>query len=138
GIIHRDVKPANILIDRRGRALVADFGLAREDAVLSDLSRSDHVMGTPLYMAPEQAEDPRGVDERADIYSFGATFYHALTGVPPFEGNSVFSILCKHKSEPLISPRSRNTRISERVCSIIERCMAKSPSDRFPTFAEVR
>ena len=72
GIIHRDLKPANILIDRKGRVLVADFGLAREDAGLSDLSRSDHVMGTPFYMAPEQAEDPRGVDVRADIYGFGS------------------------------------------------------------------
>jgi serine/threonine protein kinase len=138
GIIHRDLKPGNILIDRKGRALVADFGLARSAGALSTMTLADSVMGTPQYMAPEQAEDPRGVDTRADIYSFGATFYHALTGVPPFEGNSVFSILCKHKSEPLISPRSRNPRISERVCSIIERCLAKSPSDRFPTFAEVR
>jgi eukaryotic-like serine/threonine-protein kinase len=137
GIIHRDLKPNNILIDHKSRALVADFGLARSEGALS-MTHAGSVMGTPHYMAPEQAEDPRGVDTRADIYSFGATFYHALTGVPPFEGNSVFSILCKHKSEPLVSPRSRNTRISERVCSIIERCLAKSPSDRFPTFAEVR
>jgi serine/threonine protein kinase len=138
GIIHRDLKPGNILIERTGRALVADFGLARNEGALSTMTLADSVMGTPHYMAPEQAEDPRGVDTRADIYSFGATFYHALTGVPPFEGNSVFSILCKHKSEPLISPRSRNSRLSERMCSIIERCLAKSPSDRFPTFAEVR
>jgi len=138
GIIHRDLKPANILIDSKSRALVADFGLARSESALSDMTLSDSVMGTPHYMAPEQAEDPRGVDTRADIYSFGATFYHALTGTPPFEGNSVFSILCKHKSEPLISPRSRNPVISERLCSIIERCLAKSPSDRFPTFAEVQ
>jgi serine/threonine protein kinase/O-acetyl-ADP-ribose deacetylase (regulator of RNase III) len=138
GIIHRDLKPANILIDGKCRALVADFGLARSESALSDMTLSDSVMGTPHYMAPEQAEDPRGVDTRADIYSFGATFYHALTGAPPFEGNSVFSILCKHKSDPLVSPRSRNPKISDRVCSIIERCLAKSPGDRFPTFAEVK
>jgi serine/threonine protein kinase len=137
GIIHRDLKPANILIDRRARALVADFGLAREDAGLSDLSRSDHVMGTPLYMAPEQAEDPRGVDVRADIYSFGATFYHALTGVPPFDGASPFAILFKHKTEPLIPPRSRNPEISERTSELIERCLAKSSADRFPSFGDL-
>jgi serine/threonine protein kinase len=138
GIIHRDLKPANILIDSKSRALVADFGLARSEGALPSMTLSDSVMGTPHYMAPEQAEDPRGVDTRADIYSFGATFYHALTGAPPFDGSSVFSILCKHKSEPLIPPRSRNARISDRLCSIIERCLAKSPGDRFPTFAELR
>src|SRR5262249_54323603 len=79
-IIHRDLKPSNILIDRHGRALVADFGLARGPRTVSDLSRSGDVLGTPSYMAPEQAEDPRSADTRADIYSFGATFYHALTG----------------------------------------------------------
>jgi len=88
-------------------------------------------------MAPEQAEDPHGVDTRADIYSFGATFYHALTGQPPFEGETAFSILYKHKTEPLISPRARNQRISERTTELLERCLAKSPHDRFSSFAEV-
>src|SRR5262249_54937308 len=67
GIIHRDLKPGNILIDRKGRAIVADFGLARSEGALSNMTLADCVMGTPHYMAPEQAEDPRGVDTRADI-----------------------------------------------------------------------
>jgi O-acetyl-ADP-ribose deacetylase (regulator of RNase III) len=137
GIIHRDLKPANILIDRKGRAFVADFGLGRAEAGLSDLSHSQHVVGTPYYMAPEQAEDPRGVDTRADIYSFGATFYHALTGAPPYDGPSAFAILYKHKTEPLISPRSRNPELSERTSDLIERCLAKTPGDRFPSFGDV-
>jgi serine/threonine protein kinase len=137
GIIHRDFKPSNVLIDRKGRARVADFGLARGPKGPGDLTLPGGMMGTPFYMAPEQAEDPRLVDTRADVYSFGATFYHALTGVPPFSGETVFSILFKHKTEPLISPKARNPALSERTSELLERCLAKSPNDRFGTFAEV-
>jgi O-acetyl-ADP-ribose deacetylase (regulator of RNase III) len=137
GVIHRDLKPSNILIDVRGHARVADFGLARGPEPTGDLSNTGDVMGTPYYMAPEQAEDPRTVDIRADIYSFGATFYHALTGRPPFEGETSFSVLYKHKTEPLISPRARQPDLSERINDLLERCLAKSPADRFPSFAEI-
>jgi serine/threonine protein kinase len=137
GIIHPDLKPSNVLIDRKGRARVADFGLARGPKGLGDLTLPGGVMGTPFYMAPEQAEDPRLVDTRADIYSFGATFYHALTGMPPFSGETVFSILFKHKTEPLTSPKARNPALSERISEILERCLAKSPADRFASFAEI-
>jgi O-acetyl-ADP-ribose deacetylase (regulator of RNase III)/predicted Ser/Thr protein kinase len=137
-IIHRDLKPSNILIDTRNRARVADFGLGRGPADPGLLTQSDAVLGTPYYMAPEQAEDPQSVDIRADIYSFGATFYHVLTGSPPFEGKTTFSILYKHKTEPLLAPSARNPELSDRVCEVLERCLAKSPSDRFPSFAAVR
>jgi serine/threonine protein kinase len=137
GVIHRDLKPSNLLIDTRGCARVADFGLARGPTTVGDLSLSGQVMGTAYYMAPEQAEDPRLVDTRADIYSFGATFYHALTGRPPFEGETFFTILYKHKTEPLISPRARRPDLSERVSELLERCLAKAPSDRFSSFADI-
>lgn len=137
GIIHRDVKPSNILIDGRNRARVADFGLARGTAVFGDASTSNLAMGTPFYMAPEQAEDAHRVDTRADIYSFGATFYHVLTGVPPFQGESPFSILFKAKTEPLMSPRQRNPLLTERTTAILERCLSKAPADRFSSFAEL-
>jgi serine/threonine protein kinase len=137
-IIHRDLKPSNILIDTGNRARVADFGLGRSLADAGSLTHTDAVLGTPYYMAPEQAEDPHSVDNRADIYSFGATFYHALTGTPPFEGKTTFSVLYKHKTEPLLSPSARNSELSDRVCEVVERCLAKAPSDRFPSFAEVR
>jgi O-acetyl-ADP-ribose deacetylase (regulator of RNase III)/tRNA A-37 threonylcarbamoyl transferase component Bud32 len=136
-IVHRDLKPANILVDHRDQARVADFGLARA-AGDDHLSVTGEMMGTPLYMAPEQAEDPRGVDTRADIYSFGATFYHVLTGKPPFEGETAFSILYKHKTQPLVTPRTHRPGLSERTCDLLERCLAKAPADRFPSFEELR
>ena len=138
GIIHRDLKPSNLLIDKQERVRVADFGLARGPTALGDLTLTGGPMGTPFYMAPEQAEDPHGVDTRADIYSFGATFYHVLTGKPPFEGETAFSILFKHKTETLISPKARNPLLSERTSELLERRLAKSPNDRFPSFAELR
>jgi O-acetyl-ADP-ribose deacetylase (regulator of RNase III) len=136
GIVHRDLKPSNILVDQRDQAHVADFGLAWS-AHVEHLTGSGGVMGTPHYMAPEQAEDPRRVDTRADIYSFGATFYHILTGHTPFQGDSTFSILYKHKTEPLISPRAHRPDLSERTNQIVERCLAKAPTDRFSSFAEI-
>ena len=116
---------------------MADFGLGHGPVEQGSLTRAGDVIGTPCYMVPEQAEDPQSVDTRADIYSFGATFYHALTGTPPFDGKTAFSILYKHKTEPLVSPVARNPEISVWVSDLLERCMAKSPGDRFPTFAEL-
>jgi eukaryotic-like serine/threonine-protein kinase len=137
GIVHRNLKPSNILVDARGIARVADFGLARAPATLGELSQSGAIMGTPHYMAPEQAEDPRRVDARADVYGFGATFYHALTGRPPFVGETAFAVLYNAKAEPLTAPRAMNPELSERTAEVIERCLAKEPADRFPSFAEV-
>ncbi len=137
GITHRDLKPSNLLIDAQGAARVADFGLACGPAAGDGLSLPGGLMGTPHYMAPEQAEDPHGVDTRADIYSFGATFYHALTGRPPFEGKTAFSILYKHKAEPLVAPAAIRPALSERTGEVIERCLAKAPADRFASFVEV-
>src|SRR5262245_26683542 len=121
-----------------GPVKVADFGLAccREGPGSQTLT-GDGLMGTPFYMAPEQAEDPHNVDTRADVYSFGATFYHALTGVTPFAGKTAFSVLFRHKTEPLIPPRTRNPALSARLGEVLERCLAKAPSDRFASFTEV-
>jgi O-acetyl-ADP-ribose deacetylase (regulator of RNase III) len=95
------------------------------------------VMGTPSYMSPEQAEDALQADTRSDIYSFGASFYHLLTGSAPFTGKSVFSILMKHKTEPIVSPLSLNPSIGLQVSSCLERCLAKSPRDRFQSFDSI-
>ncbi len=137
GIVHRDVKPANILVDARGRVRVADFGLARGTDGTGMATLTDCAMGTPFYMAPEQAEDPRTVDTRADIYSFGATFYHILTGSPPFVGSTPFSTFFKAKTEPLVSPKSLIPKLSNRTGDLLEKCLAKSPAARFQSFEEV-
>lgn len=137
GIVHRDLKPANILIDKGGRAKVADFGLATGTTGSTTLTRTGSFMGTAWYMSPQQAEDPHHVDTRADVYSFGATFYHALTGQPPFDGKSLVSILYKHLTEPPIPPGALNAGLSPRTCGLLEKCLAKQPADRFRDFEAV-
>jgi serine/threonine protein kinase len=137
GITHRDVKPSNLLVDSHDQVRVLDFGLARAHGEDLGLTMTGSQLGTPHYMAPEQAEDPRSVDTRADIYSFGATFYHALTGSPPFTGETPFSILFKHKTKPLMAPRARNPVLSKVTAELLERCLAKSPGERFESFSEL-
>jgi serine/threonine protein kinase len=138
-IVHRDVKPSNIIWDKAiGRWRVMDFGIAKtEYSRLVGLTSAGTPTGTPLYMAPEQAEDPTRSDSRADIYGYGATFYRALTGQPPFEGTSPLSVLIKAKMDPLVSPRSLNPTIPAFLNDCIERCLAKEPASRLQSFRDV-
>lgn len=135
-VVHRDLKPSNIIIDRQNKAMVTDFGLATSPT-LDQLSSTGQMLGTPFYMAPEQAEDPHNVDTRADVYSFGATFYHICTRQPPFSGKTPWTVVLKHKTEPLVPPRSYNPSIPTVVNDCIERCLAKNPTDRFSAFSDI-
>ena len=135
-IIHRDVKPANLMVNGEQLLKVVDFGLAkviREDAYRSVAGTA---MGTPRYMAPEVALG-RPADYRSDIYSLGATFYHLLTGQPPFEGPTPAAVMTQHVQGTLTPPHLLNPRIPADVGEIVERAMAKDPNQRYQTYDEL-
>ena len=128
GIVHRDVKPDNIMLDGEGRCVVTDFGIARAKGD-ADLTADGISIGTPRYMSPEQARG-KHVDGRSDIYSLGVVGYHCLTGTVPFSGDDAVGILLDHVQSPV--PRPTLTSTEERaVYSVIERMLAKDPADRF-------
>ncbi len=131
GLVHRDVKPSNILIHKDGRALIADFGLAKGDGD-PGLSLTGEPIGTPYYMSPEQAQlASRPVDRRTDVYSLGVTLYEGLTGHRPFEGTNTFAVLDAIRSrEP--EPLTRYLRRAPRdVEAVVEHAMAKDAQDRY-------
>jgi eukaryotic-like serine/threonine-protein kinase len=136
GIVHRDLKPSNIIINSSGRPVITDFGLASGPYDMESTQTGDF-LGTPAYIAPEQIENAHTADSRADIYSFGATFYHAWVGIAPFQAESVYGLLMKHKTEPVPPPLSRRMDIPVHISQCIERCMAKNPMDRFQSFRDV-
>ncbi len=131
GLIHRDVKPENILMTRKGRVKVADFGLCRDQETGGmHLTKPGVTMGTPLYMSPEQAQG-QVVDHRSDLYSLGVTFYHMLTGETPFHGDTPLAIALKQVRE---SPRSmliHRPDLPPALDRLVLKLMAKSPSDRY-------
>ena len=130
GIIHRDIKPQNLMLSADGTVKVSDFGLARAATVDSSLTASGVVLGTPLYMSPEQARS-QPVDGCTDIYALGATFFHMVCGRPPFAGDEPMSILFKHVSEPLPSPKEISSDVPDEVGRIIKKMMEKAPDDRY-------
>ena len=130
GIIHRDLKPANVLIDQNGRPRVTDFGLAKRLAGDANLTATGQVIGTPAYMAPEQARDSKDVGPPADVYALGAILYFLLTGRPPFEGEGMTDLLIKVVTEDPILPRTFNPDVPPSIEGICLRCLSKSPADR--------
>jgi serine/threonine-protein kinase len=128
GVIHRDLKPQNILIDESGGARIVDFGIARSPQAES-LTDPGVMIGTPQYMPPEQAEGEE-VDERSDLYALGVVLYEMLTGELPFKGESPLAVAMKHKSEPPTDPRILNPQIPEDLARSILRCLEKDPGQR--------
>jgi tRNA A-37 threonylcarbamoyl transferase component Bud32 len=155
GMIHRDVKPDNLLLDGNGLVKVADLGLVKTPAttvsddtpagrlprglssIPADMTGARIALGTPAYMSPEQCRDAASVDHRADIYSLGCTLYVLVTGRPPFEGTTAVELMTKHAYEPLVPPEQIVSRVPKELSAVIQRMMAKTADDRFPSMAEV-
>ncbi len=139
-LIHRDIKPGNILVDRSGAVKVLDMGLARffNDDESSITERFDeNVLGTADYLAPEQALDSHNVDIRADIYSLGATFYFCLTGATPFEGGTVAQKLIWHQTRQPKSVRALRPEVPEELAAVVDKMMLKEPQLRFQMPADI-
>ena len=137
GIIHRDVKPANIMISSTNAVKVMDFGIARAIADSSSVTQTAAVIGTAQYLSPEQARgDP--VDARSDVYSLGCVLYEILTGEPPFTGDSPVSVAYQHVREDPIPPSERHEGISPELDAVVLKALAKNPENRYQTAAEMR
>ncbi|MFA4945215.1 MAG: serine/threonine-protein kinase, partial [Lentisphaeria bacterium] len=138
GIVHRDIKPENIMLTHKGEVKLADLGIAKEQSERdTGLTLPQVMMGTPAYMAPEQAQDAKNVDARADLYSLGASLYHMLCGAPPYTGDTAFAVLTKAVQEPPPDPRAKRPDLSEPVARLIQRLMAKKKEDRPATAQEL-
>ncbi len=132
-LVHRDVKPDNIMIAEGGIAKLCDLGLAKDISRASGSTEKGSTMGTPNYISPEQARGEEEVDIRSDIYSLGATLYHAVAGVPPFEGPNPTVIMVKHVNEPPSPPSSIVPDLDSELERILLKMLAKSVKDRYQT-----
>lgn len=135
GVVHRDLKSQNIMIDKKETAKIMDFGISRS-LEGKGFTQEGIIIGTPDYMSPEQAEGTE-VDERSDIYSLGVILYEMGTGRVPFEGDSALSIALKHKSHPPQDPKELNDELSDGLSAIILKCMAKAKENRYQSVQDI-
>ncbi len=135
GLVHRDVKPQNVLLNGDGHAKVTDFGIARSLDVKRGMTETGTVLGTSDYIAPEQAQGMH-VDEQTDVYSLGVVLYEMLTGEVPFPGENFVTVAMRHINEPPPSVRAKRGDVPARVDAAVQRAMAKDPGDRFPSMAD--
>ncbi|HYX75949.1 MAG TPA: protein kinase, partial [Gaiellaceae bacterium] len=136
GLVHRDVKPQNVLLNGDGRAKVTDFGIARSLDVQGGLTQTGTVLGTSDYIAPEQARGAKATVQ-SDVYSLGAMLYELLTGEVPFPGDNFVAVAMRHINEPVPSVRERRPDVSPRLDAVIRRAMAKDPRDRYGSMDEL-
>jgi beta-lactam-binding protein with PASTA domain/tRNA A-37 threonylcarbamoyl transferase component Bud32 len=136
-VVHRDVKPGNVLIDSAGHVKVADFGIARAANTKENLTQTGAVMGTATYFSPEQAQG-LAVDPRSDVYSLGVVLYEMVTGQPPFSGDNPVTVAYKHVREDAPPPRQLNPQVPAAFEAIVLQAMAKSPDDRFASAEDLR
>jgi serine/threonine protein kinase/tetratricopeptide (TPR) repeat protein len=135
GVIHRDLKPQNIMIDREGNARIMDFGIARS-VKARGITDTGVIIGTPDYMSPEQLEGQEA-DRRSDIYALGVILYEMITGEPPFEGETPLVVAMKHKTQMPRDPRELNPQIPEELSRLILRCLEKEREKRYQSADEV-
>ncbi len=137
-LIHRDVKPKNLMLNKAGEVKLADMGLAREVGdYVTATAEAGRAYGTPYYISPEQIRGEINIDARADIYGLGATFYHLVTGKVPFDGSTPSAVMHKHLKDPLLPPDHVNPSLTSGIGEIIEVMMAKSPDDRYTSATEL-
>jgi serine/threonine protein kinase len=138
GITHRDLKPSNVMIvdeDGKKRAIIIDFGIAKADAN-QKLTATGAILGTPLYMAPEQfTGSPASI--ASDIYSFGCVFYEILTGMPPFEADNPVAVAAMHQAEPVVPPSEVAPDVPGSLDNIVLKCLAKNPAERYQSMREI-
>ena len=137
GMVHRDIKPDNILVTKKGVVKVADFGLAK--AVDEDVSvtQSGTGLGTPLYMAPEQARNAKHVDHRSDIYAIGSTLYYFVTGELPFRGDNTLALIVTKEKGTFTSARKKNSEVPERLDLMIDKMLSKDPDHRYSDYTSL-
>jgi serine/threonine protein kinase len=132
GLIHRDIKPDNLMLTAKGELKLVDLGVAKRVDEDQSLTQTGQALGTPHYISPEQIRAAKDIDGRADIYSLGATMYHLVTGKPPFNGSSSAMVMSLHLYQPVEDPRVLVPELSEGFSHVLQKMMAKEPGDRYP------